>query len=100
MDGHRNRIHALRSHPTLDSIFVTGGWDDTVHYWDHRTAHSQKHFSGPHICGDALDIVEQYQIILTGSWRRDSTLQVRTSFQEEQEDVSSFDRFGISRRVD
>ena len=79
MDGHRNRILAIRAHPTMDSIFVTGGWDDTVHYWDERTSHSQKHFSGPHICGDALDIVADYQVILTGSWRRESTLQVRSS---------------------
>ena len=80
MDGHRNRIHAIRSHPSMESIFLTGGWDDTIHYWDQRTQNSQKHFSGPHICGDALDIVEHHQVILTGSWRRDSTLQVTTLF--------------------
>ncbi|CAF4103404.1 unnamed protein product [Rotaria sp. Silwood2] len=76
MDGHKNRIHAIRSHPTIESIFLTGGWDETIHYWDERAPHSQKHFSGPHLCGDALDIIAEHQVILTGSWRKYSTLQI------------------------
>ena len=76
MDGHKNRIHAIRSHPTMETVFLTGGWDETVHYWDERAPHSQKHFAGPHLCGDALDIVAEHQVILTGSWRKNSTLQV------------------------
>ncbi|CAF1417265.1 unnamed protein product [Rotaria sordida] len=76
MDGHKSRIHAIRSHPTIETIFLTGGWDDTIHYWDERTLHSQKHFPGPHLCGDALDIVAEHQVILTGSWRKSSTLQI------------------------
>jgi COMPASS component SWD3 len=76
MDGHRNRIHAIRSHPRIESIFITGGWDETIHYWDERTRYSQKHFFGPYICGDALDISDRNQVILTGSWRKNSTLQV------------------------
>ncbi|CAF1088641.1 unnamed protein product [Adineta steineri] len=76
MDGHKNRIHAIRSHPIMESVFLTGGWDETIHYWDERAPHSQKHFSGPNICGDALDIVDERQTILTGSWRKNSTLQI------------------------
>ncbi|CAF0843803.1 unnamed protein product [Adineta steineri] len=76
MDGHKNRIHAIRAHPTMETIFLTGGWDETVHYWDERTTHSQKHFAGPHLCGDSLDIIAEHQVILTGSWRKNSTLQI------------------------
>lgn len=76
MDGHKNRIHAIRAHPGMDTLFLTGGWDETVHYWDERVQHSQKHFAGPHLCGDALDIVADHQVVLTGSWRKGSTLQV------------------------
>ncbi|CAF1335593.1 unnamed protein product [Rotaria sp. Silwood1] len=76
MDGHKNRIHAIRSHPTIETIFLTGGWDETIHYWDERAPHSQKHFSGPYLCGDALDIIAENQVILTGSWRKYSTLQI------------------------
>ena len=77
MDGHKNRIHAIRSHPEMETIFLSGGWDETIHYWDERATHSQKHFAGPHLCGDALDINADDSVIITGSWRRNSTLQVR-----------------------
>ncbi|CAF3659271.1 unnamed protein product [Rotaria sordida] len=76
MDGHKNRIHAIRSHPAMETVFLTGGWDETIHYWDERAPHSQKHFAGPHLCGDALDIIAEHQVILTGSWRKNSTLQI------------------------
>lgn len=82
MDGHKNRIHAIRSHPEMDTIFLSGGWDETIHYWDERATHSQKHFAGPHLCGDALDIVPDINVILTGSWRRNSTLQVLIQSKE------------------
>ena len=32
--------------------------------------------SGPHICGDALDIDPVHNHIVTGSWRRENVLQV------------------------
>jgi len=101
MDGHKNRIHAIRSHPGMETVFLTGGWDETVHYWDERAAHSQKHFAGPHLCGDALDIIAEHQVILTGSWRRNSTLQVKFLKEKQTEigNVSLFDRFGIFQQV-
>lgn len=77
MDGHKNRIHAIRSHPEMETIFLSGGWDETIHYWDERAIHSQKHFAGPHLCGDSLDINVEDNVIITGSWRRHSTLEVR-----------------------
>jgi COMPASS component SWD3 len=83
MDGHKNRIHAIRSHPSMETVFLTGGWDETVHYWDERAPHSQKHFAGPHLCGDALDIIEEHDVILTGSWRRNSTLQVKMNEEKK-----------------
>jgi WD40 repeat protein len=97
MDGHKNRIHAIRSHPAMETVFLTGGWDETVHYWDERAPHSQKHFAGPHLCGDALDIIPEHQVILTGSWRKTSTLQVsrkKRSFML----MKYFYRFGIFQR--
>jgi len=74
---------------------------ETVHYWDERAAHSQKHFAGPHLCGDALDIIAEHQVILTGSWRRNSTLQVKFLKEKQTEigNVSLFDRFGIFQQV-
>jgi WD40 repeat protein len=76
MDGHRARVFAVVYHPTEDHILLSGGWDDTVQYWDERQKHSFRKFFGPHICGDALDIDPVYSHILTGSWRKDTPLQI------------------------
>ena len=37
---------------------------------------SNRKFYGPHICGDALDIDPVHDHIITGSWRKDNTLQI------------------------
>ncbi|KAL4224391.1 hypothetical protein ACF0H5_017843 [Mactra antiquata] len=76
MDGHKCRVFALMYHPTMPHVFVSGGWDDTVHFWDDRKRHSFKHISGPHICGDAIDIDPRHNHILTGSWCTGTTLQI------------------------
>ncbi|KAL3856252.1 hypothetical protein ACJMK2_011026 [Sinanodonta woodiana] len=76
MDGHRCRVFAVQYHPTTDHTFISGGWDNTVQYWDDREKHSVKRISGPHICGDALDIDPKHDHILTGSWRKEKTLQI------------------------
>ena len=31
-----NRVFALRYHPTDPHLLVSGGWDDTVQFWDIR----------------------------------------------------------------
>lgn len=76
MDGHRFRVFALQYNINYPNVFISGGWDDTVQYWDDRQTHSVKKFCGPHICGDALDIDPVHNHILTGSWRRSAVLQI------------------------
>ncbi|XP_053376097.1 WD repeat-containing protein wdr-5.1-like, partial [Mercenaria mercenaria] len=46
MDGHQCRVFALMYHPTIPHVFISGGWDDTVQYWDDRMKHAQRHISG------------------------------------------------------
>ena len=36
MDGHKSRVFSICSHPTDNNVFVSGGWDDTVQFWDVR----------------------------------------------------------------
>ncbi|CAD5120830.1 DgyrCDS9384 [Dimorphilus gyrociliatus] len=81
MNGHRMRIFALQYHPDDPHVFVSGGWDDTVHFWDDRTTHSVRKLYGPHICGDALDIDPIHNHILSGSWRKNNVLQVKALLQ-------------------
>ncbi|XP_040212138.1 uncharacterized WD repeat-containing protein alr3466-like [Rana temporaria] len=76
MDGHRSRVFALKFHPHSEMNFISGGWDNTVQFWDIRQRHSIKRLSGPHVCGDALDIDPYTEEILIGSWRKEENLQV------------------------
>lgn len=76
MDGHRLRVFALQYNPNHPHVFISGGWDDTVQYWDDRAVHSVKKFAGPHLCGDSLDIDPVHNHILTGSWRKNHVLQI------------------------
>lgn len=74
--GHSNRVFSLKYHPTMPSVLVTGGWDNTVQFWDLRKGHAVRSIFGPHICGDAVDINMEGSTILTGSWRVDKQLQL------------------------
>ncbi|XP_078063839.1 pre-mRNA-processing factor 17-like, partial [Mustelus asterias] len=76
MDGHRSRIFALKFHPGSFSDLVSGGWDDTVQFWTENQPHSVRRIFGPHLCGDALQIHPETNEILTGSWRRENSLEV------------------------
>lgn len=75
MDGHASRVFAVRYHPSNPTCFLSAGWDDTVQFWDTRQSHSVRRISGPHVCGDSLDIDPDTHDILTGSWSYSETLQ-------------------------
>ncbi|CAH8520836.1 unnamed protein product [Schistosoma turkestanicum] len=90
MDGHVMRICAVKYHPRgavyedYVHIFVTGGWDDTIHIWDDRYLHSLWAYYGPHICGsDGLEIESESNHILSSSWRRDKSILQVWKFNEE-----------------
>ncbi|XP_018582817.2 WD repeat-containing protein 5-like isoform X1 [Scleropages formosus] len=76
MDGHRFRVFAVTFHPEKEKEFISGGWDNTIQFWDTRQQHAVRMLSGPHICGDALEIDPAASQILSGSWRKDNTLEV------------------------
>ena len=72
--GHSNRIFSAKFAPTDQNIVVSGGWDNTVQFWDIRVGAAVRSLYGPHICGDSLDIVNNE--IVTGSWRPDNQLEL------------------------
>lgn len=86
--GHASRIFAVRFGVGREdlSTVVSGGWDNSVQFWDLRAGHAVRAIYGPHICGDALDISADGRMILTGSWR-------------EREQLELWD-FGTGRRLD
>mmetsp|Transcript_612 Transcript_612/g.1648 ORF Transcript_612/g.1648 Transcript_612/m.1648 type:complete len:337 (-) Transcript_612:3-1013(-) len=73
--GPSNRVFALKYHPLMRHVILSGGWDDAVQIWDVRQGHAVRAIAGPHVCGDALDISQDGGTILTGSWRSEDQLQ-------------------------
>mmetsp|Transcript_13885 Transcript_13885/g.17995 ORF Transcript_13885/g.17995 Transcript_13885/m.17995 type:complete len:361 (+) Transcript_13885:82-1164(+) len=77
--GHSNRIFSLKFSPDDDHILASGGWDNTVHFWDTRSGQSIRSIYGPHLCGDGLDMCSNgtaSTTVLTGSWRPQSPLEM------------------------
>jgi WD40 repeat protein len=72
--GHSNRIFSVRIFPDDENMVISGGWDNTVQFWDMRVGYAVRSIFGPHICGDSLDIVGHR--IITGSWRPDKQLEI------------------------
>jgi len=41
---------------------------------------AHRKLSGPHICGDAMDIEPETCRVATGSWRKDDNVQVSSTY--------------------
>ena len=67
MDGHRTSVYALKHHPNDIWNFISGGWDDTVQFWDRREKRAIRRLFGPHICGQAIDINKSDNTILVNN---------------------------------
>lgn len=72
--GHSNRIFALKWKPDDENIILSGGWDNTVLFWDLRSKNCFRSIYGPHIAGQTVDF--QNDTIVTGSWRIKDTVQI------------------------
>jgi len=55
-------------------ILVSGGWDQTVYFWDIRTGEPFGFIYGPHICGESIDTFSDYMI--TGSYRSKNVMEL------------------------
>ncbi|XP_035216954.1 ribosome biogenesis protein WDR12 homolog [Stegodyphus dumicola] len=75
MDGHTMRVFALRYHPTNKNELLSGGWDDTVQFWDVRDPIAIRKIYGPHICGNGIEFLGDNKVV-TASWRKQDPLQV------------------------
>eukprot|EP00128_Syssomonas_multiformis_P008004 Colp12_sorted_trinity150504_noHs@24907 len=72
--GHTNRIFSVKFNPEDPNMLLSAGWDDTVQFWDLRSAKSVRSIFGAHVCGDALDV--SGNTVLTASWRKNDTIQL------------------------
>lgn len=58
-DGHTSRIFDAIFHPQSTNEFISGGWDNTIQFWDVRQPNSIRYVTGAHICGEGIDIHRQ-----------------------------------------
>ena len=72
--GHSNRIFCVNFHKENYNLLASGGWDNTIQFYDIRQGTIFNSVYGPHICGDAIDMKGDY--LLTGSWSVKDQLQI------------------------
>ncbi|XP_014240264.1 dynein assembly factor with WDR repeat domains 1-like [Cimex lectularius] len=76
MTGHDSKIFAAKFHPKQINEFISGGWDDTVQFWDMRKQNSIRYFAGAHICGDGLDIDPAGDMVLTCAYQANNSCRI------------------------
>ncbi|KAI8853417.1 WD40-repeat-containing domain protein [Chytridium lagenaria] len=91
----RNRVFSVKFHPTDPNVLVSGGWDNTLQIWDVRVGHSVRSIFGPHICGDAVDLDDTGDKIVTGSYSKDNQIQVNLHFELLRK-ANYLSRFGLT----
>ncbi|XP_043250999.1 uncharacterized WD repeat-containing protein alr2800-like [Colletes gigas] len=76
MDGHRSRVFSACFNPKSVHELISGGWDDTIQFWDTRQPYALRRISGVHMCGDGLDISRNGKEILSCAWQRQNPIQL------------------------
>ncbi|XP_012272383.2 uncharacterized protein LOC105695421, partial [Orussus abietinus] len=76
MNGHRSRVFCAVFNPKSAHEIISGGWDDTIQFWDIRQPYATRHITGVHICGDGIDTSKTGKEILTCAWQRYNPLQL------------------------
>lgn len=74
--GHSNRVFCVKFDPFNPNTIISGGWDNTIMIYDIRKKGPAGSMYGPHICGDAIDLRDDGQTLLTGSYRQEDVLEL------------------------
>ncbi|XP_078040165.1 uncharacterized protein LOC144471718 [Augochlora pura] len=76
MDGHKSRVFCACFNPKSAHELISGGWDDTIQFWDTRQPYALRRISGVHMCGDGLDITKNGKEIMSCAWQRENPIQL------------------------
>eukprot|EP00656_Telonema_subtile_P013283 TRINITY_DN1673_c0_g1_i3.p1 TRINITY_DN1673_c0_g1~~TRINITY_DN1673_c0_g1_i3.p1 ORF type:complete len:370 (-),score=86.71 TRINITY_DN1673_c0_g1_i3:136-1245(-) len=71
--GHSNRVFCVKYVPEDPNMIISTGWDNTIQFWDVRLNYSVRSILGPHVCGDAMDVVNGQ--VLTCSWQPENQIE-------------------------
>ncbi|KAK0178758.1 hypothetical protein PV327_007619 [Microctonus hyperodae] len=74
--GHKSRVYGGCFHPKSYHEFITGGWDETIQFWDSRQAHATRQIIVGRICGDSLDISTNGKEILVCCGSKENAIQL------------------------
>lgn len=74
-DGHSERVVALHFHPLESNQIISGGWDNTIQFWDIRESFSKRYIYGPHIRGNSISFLDSRKFV-TASWRKQSPIEI------------------------
>ena len=70
--GHSNRIFTVKW--LEENCVVSGGWDNSIIFWDLRTGGPRGDVFGPHICGESIDFKDN--LMITGSYAVKDQIQI------------------------
>ena len=74
MGKHDNRVFCLKWNPSDNNLLLSGGWDQSVYFWDIRVKTSVHHIYGHYIGGEAIDF--KGNEVLLGNNKPDHQLKI------------------------
>ncbi len=75
LPGHSNRVFCVKFNKQNPNLVVSGGWDNTIQFYDLRYRGPIRTLYGPHICGDCIDFTNDGSTMVTGSYRVDDCIE-------------------------
>ena len=64
--AHTNKIFTCRFTHHNPNVMYSGSWDQQVKFWDVRANKMTHNIGGVQICGDAVDITRDMNLVVTG----------------------------------
>ncbi|OAD61688.1 Guanine nucleotide-binding protein subunit beta-like protein, partial [Eufriesea mexicana] len=73
MDGHKSRVFSACFNPKSAHELISGGWDNTIQFWDTRQPYALRRISDVAVFSLTNSYCEQ---ILSCSWQRENPIQL------------------------
>ena len=74
--AHTNKVFTCRYSHQSPGMLYSGGWDQQVKFWDVRANKMTHNIGGVQICGDAVDITKDMNLVVTGGGSKGEGVQL------------------------